>query len=88
MPFTDLEVAFLFSYCALIYTFSILMFNFCFSVAVLTHSASIAQIKYIFKYLVPSIRDKTLLDIGSRTGALLYGVGWCCNLLGILVVIL
>ncbi|XP_076442982.1 uncharacterized protein LOC143281619 [Babylonia areolata] len=39
----------------------------------ITHSASVPQLKYLFRYVLPSLQDKTLLDIGSRTGAVLYG---------------
>ncbi|KAL8602771.1 hypothetical protein ACOMHN_064078 [Nucella lapillus] len=39
----------------------------------ITHSASVPQIKYMFRYVLPSLQDKTLLDVGSRTGAVLYG---------------
>ena len=42
--------------------------------AVLTHSASMSQLKYIFEFLLGNLKGKTLLDIGSRTGAILYGV--------------
>ncbi|XP_014769823.1 uncharacterized protein LOC106868885 isoform X1 [Octopus bimaculoides] len=38
-----------------------------------THSASTAQIRYIFDFLLPDISGKNLLDIGSRLGAILYG---------------
>ncbi|KAK3593159.1 hypothetical protein CHS0354_039644 [Potamilus streckersoni] len=39
----------------------------------LSHSASANQIKYIFTYLLPDLTGKTVLDVGSRTGAVLYG---------------
>ncbi|XP_063425726.1 uncharacterized protein LOC134709496 [Mytilus trossulus] len=39
----------------------------------ITHSASVPQIKYIYQYLLPDLRAKTVVDVGSRTGALLYG---------------
>ncbi|GAB1600750.1 uncharacterized protein LOC115222611 [Argonauta hians] len=38
-----------------------------------THSASTAQIRYIFHFLLPDISGKNLLDVGSRLGAILYG---------------
>ncbi|XP_069117025.1 uncharacterized protein [Argopecten irradians] len=38
----------------------------------ITHSASVKQIKYIFCHLLPSLGGKSVLDIGSRTGAVLY----------------
>lgn len=41
--------------------------------SVITHSASVPQLKFIFQHVLPSLQDKTLLDIGSRTGAVLYG---------------
>lgn len=39
----------------------------------ITHSASQAQVKYIFQYLLPDLTGKTLLDVGSRFGPMLYG---------------
>lgn len=39
----------------------------------ITHSASVPQLKYIFQYLLPDLRGKTIIDVGSRTGAVLYG---------------
>lgn len=39
----------------------------------ITHSASVPQVKYMFQYLMPDLRGKTVLDVGSRTGAMLYG---------------
>ncbi|ESO85583.1 hypothetical protein LOTGIDRAFT_107662 [Lottia gigantea] len=39
----------------------------------ITNSMSVKQIKYIFEYVLPDLRNKTILDVGSRTGALLYG---------------
>lgn len=39
----------------------------------ITHSASVPQIKYIFKHLLVDLRNKKVLDVGSRTGAILYG---------------
>lgn len=39
----------------------------------ITHSASVKQIQYIYQYLLPDLRGKTVLDVGSRTGAVLYG---------------
>ncbi|XP_055954757.1 uncharacterized protein LOC126809738 [Patella vulgata] len=39
----------------------------------ISHSTSIKQIKYIFQYLLPDLSNKTILDIGSRTGGVLYG---------------
>ena len=41
--------------------------------AFITHSASVPQLKYIFQYLLPDLRGKTIIDVGSRTGAVLYG---------------
>ena len=47
----------------------------CLSVlAFITHSASVKEIKYIFRHLLGDLRGKTVVDVGSRTGALLYGV--------------
>ncbi|XP_062602993.1 uncharacterized protein LOC134264736 [Saccostrea cucullata] len=39
----------------------------------ITHSASVKQIKYIFQHLLGDLRGKTVVDVGSRTGAILYG---------------
>ncbi|XP_056023042.1 uncharacterized protein LOC125649051 isoform X2 [Ostrea edulis] len=39
----------------------------------ITHSASVKQIKYVFRHLLGDLRGKTLMDVGSRTGAVLYG---------------
>ncbi|XP_060083548.1 uncharacterized protein LOC132562795 [Ylistrum balloti] len=39
----------------------------------ITHSASVRQIKYMFQYLLPNLHGKAVLDVGSRTGAVLYG---------------
>ncbi|KAL5009307.1 hypothetical protein ScPMuIL_014888 [Solemya velum] len=39
----------------------------------ITHSASITEIKFIFQYLLPELGGKVVLDVGSRTGAILYG---------------
>ncbi|KAK6187731.1 hypothetical protein SNE40_005690 [Patella caerulea] len=39
----------------------------------ISHSTSIKQIKYIFQYLVPDLSNKNILDVGSRTGGVLYG---------------
>ncbi|XP_021375117.1 uncharacterized protein LOC110464300 isoform X2 [Mizuhopecten yessoensis] len=39
----------------------------------ITHSASVKQIKYMFRHLLPDLRGKAVLDVGSRTGAVLYG---------------
>lgn len=38
-----------------------------------SHSSSVPQIKFIFQHLLGDLRGKTVLDVGSRTGALLYG---------------
>ncbi|KAK7504953.1 hypothetical protein BaRGS_00003981 [Batillaria attramentaria] len=40
---------------------------------VITHSSSVPQLKFIFQHVLPSLHNKTLLDVGSRTGAVLYG---------------
>ena len=47
----------------------------CLSVeAFISHSCSTIQVKYIFQFLLKDQNIQTLLDVGSRTGALLYGV--------------
>lgn len=38
-----------------------------------THSCSREQLEFIFRSLLPSLRGKTVLDVGSRFGAVLYG---------------
>ncbi|ELT96705.1 hypothetical protein CAPTEDRAFT_148578 [Capitella teleta] len=39
----------------------------------ISHSMTLKQLKYIMQYVMPDLRRKTLLDVGSRTGAVLYG---------------
>ncbi|KAH3853372.1 uncharacterized protein LOC127875258 [Dreissena polymorpha] len=39
----------------------------------ISHSASVPQIKFIFQYLLGDLRHRTVVDVGSRTGAILYG---------------
>ncbi|XP_074660362.1 uncharacterized protein LOC141912844 isoform X2 [Tubulanus polymorphus] len=39
----------------------------------ISHSASLIQVKFIFEYILSDLRGKTVIDIGSRLGALLYG---------------
>ena len=46
---------------------------FCIS-AFISHSASIPSINFLFKHALPDLSGKTLVDIGSRLGPLLYGV--------------
>ena len=40
----------------------------------ISHSASLQQLKFIFQQALPDLRDKTLVDVGSRLGVVLYGV--------------
>lgn len=40
---------------------------------IISHSASIQQIQFAFKYCVGSLQNKIFLDVGSRLGAFLYG---------------
>lgn len=40
----------------------------------LSHSMSRDGLLFIFKVLLPTLKNKTILDIGSRLGAVLYGV--------------
>lgn len=40
---------------------------------VITHSYSHEDLEFIFRSLLPDLRGKTLLDIGSRFGAVLFG---------------
>ncbi len=46
----------------------------CIFVAFISHSVSMSKIKYLYQFLLPDLRGKVLLDIGSRLGAILYGV--------------
>ena len=39
----------------------------------ITHSCSKARLEYMFTGLLPSLQGKTIIDIGSRIGAVLYG---------------
>jgi len=39
----------------------------------ITHSCSKERLEYIFSGLLPSLQGKTVIDIGSRIGAVLYG---------------
>ena len=43
-----------------------------------THSCSREQLEFIFRSLLPSLRGKTVLDVGSRFGAVLYGKRNAC----------
>ncbi|KFM63191.1 hypothetical protein X975_23741, partial [Stegodyphus mimosarum] len=38
-----------------------------------SHSASVQRSEFIFRYILPDLKDKVILDVGSRLGALLYG---------------
>lgn len=40
----------------------------------ISHSASLQQLKFIFQQALPDMRGKTLVDVGSRLGVMLYGV--------------
>ena len=40
----------------------------------ISHSLSVDQVRFLSSHVLRDYEDKTLLDIGSRTGALLYGV--------------
>lgn len=41
----------------------------------ISHSMSCQALQYIFKVLLPSdLEEKQILDVGSRLGAVLYGV--------------
>ncbi len=41
--------------------------------AFITHSCSRARLEYIFTCLLPPLKEKTVLDVGSRHGAVLFG---------------
>ncbi|XP_024941582.1 uncharacterized protein LOC107268352 isoform X2 [Cephus cinctus] len=43
------------------------------SLIYISHSLSQDALHYIFNHLLPILKDKTILDIGSRLGAVLYG---------------
>jgi len=40
----------------------------------LSHSMSQDGLYFLFKVLLPTLKNKTILDVGSRLGAILYGV--------------
>jgi len=42
-------------------------------ITIITHSCSHEKIEFIFRGLLPPLKDKTVLDVGSRLGAVLYG---------------
>ena len=42
-------------------------------VTFITHSCSKERLQFMFGELLPSLKDKTVIDIGSRIGAVLYG---------------
>nr|CAD7397821.1 unnamed protein product [Timema poppensis] len=46
---------------------------------VISHSLSRTRLKYIFQAMLPPLEYLTLLDVGSRLGAVLYGL---CPVLG------
>lgn len=39
----------------------------------ISHSLSVSELRYIFRYLLPSLSGKTVVDVGSRLGGVLYG---------------
>merc|ERR1712013_306463 len=39
----------------------------------ITHSCSKERLQYIFEELLPDLKGKTVVDVGSRLGAVLYG---------------
>lgn len=41
----------------------------------ISHSISRRALCYMFKTCLPKLKGKTVLDVGSRLGAVLYGVG-------------
>lgn len=42
----------------------------------ISHSASVVQLQFLFQVLLKDrIKDKVVLDVGSRLGAVLYAVG-------------
>merc|ERR1712098_776046 len=42
-------------------------------ITILTHSCSHDRLEYMFRCLLPSLKGKTVLDVGSRLGAVLFG---------------
>lgn len=40
---------------------------------IISHSMSVSDMLYIF-HILPCLKEKIILDIGSRLGAVLYGV--------------
>eukprot|EP01134_Creolimax_fragrantissima_P007948 CFRG7948T1 len=39
----------------------------------ISHSVSLSQLQFIYNYALPDLSGMTVLDVGSRTGAVLYG---------------
>ena len=56
--------------------FIAVMLIICVSVltAFISHSLSRERLLFVFKSMLPPLRNKIVLDIGSRLGAVLYGV--------------
>jgi uncharacterized membrane protein len=42
--------------------------------AFISHSMSSTQLKYIFQHALPDLSGKTVVDVGSRLGCVLYAV--------------
>ena len=58
-------------FCTIVLVFSCLAADF------ISHSMSREQLKFIFCDLLPDLSGKTVLDIGSRLGPVLYAVRAC-----------
>ncbi|CAH2328367.1 Hypothetical predicted protein [Pelobates cultripes] len=43
----------------------------------LSHSFSLLELKFLFQHVLPDLTGKTLIDVGSRLGAVLYAVKNC-----------
>ena len=63
----------------------LLMHHFCCAVAFISHSSSLPQLRFIFEAALPTLLSSfdqcCLVDVGSRLGAVLYGVSAFCKLL-------
>ncbi|XP_031850207.1 uncharacterized protein LOC116435118 [Nomia melanderi] len=54
-------------YCAKCGSTNVKLYN------IISHSMSVSTMIYVFSIILPSLEGKTVLDIGSRLGAVLYG---------------
>lgn len=40
----------------------------------ISHSFSMTELRFLFQHVLPDLSGRTLVDVGSRLGAVLYGV--------------